>query len=148
MMNFILTMMTSMPTWKELAVTLGGSVRVATVDQSKNELHPFYGQQPPLLLLIKKGPPKERTREIDPRYLPKMYAPGKQPDIDGMTAWLIEQGVDLTASAESKPADAAGKPAEVKAEAAEPAEGGKKKASKKGGKKGKGKKKGGGKEDL
>jgi hypothetical protein len=80
-----------MPTWKELAVSLADKpVRVAILDQRANDVPKWFGGQPPMLLLIKKGQ-KQTDRPI-------MYTPGQQPTVEGMTEWLQSQGLDLSSS--------------------------------------------------
>jgi hypothetical protein len=77
-----------MPTWKELAVAVADKhVRVVIVDQRSNDLPKWFGGQPPMLLLVKKGQ-KQSDR-------PLMYTPGQQPTVEGMMEWLQNQGIDL-----------------------------------------------------
>ena len=81
-----------MPTWKELALSLADQrVRVVILDQRSNDVPKWFGGQPPMLLLVKKGQ-KQTDRPI-------MYTPGQQPTVEGMTEWLQSQGVELALSA-------------------------------------------------
>ena len=83
-----------MPIWKELAVSVADKgVRVAIVDQRSNDLPKWFGGQPPMLLLVKKGQ-KQTDRPI-------MYTPGQQPTVEGMMKWLESQGVGLALSAKN-----------------------------------------------
>ena len=118
-----------MPTWKELAVSLADKhVRVVILDQRSNDVPKWFGAQPPMLLLVKKGQ-KQTDRPI-------MYTPGQQPTVEGMIEWLQSQGVDLPSS--SKVTAGSGSAPSTgdtgKETSQKPRQSSKKKSSKKGGK--------------